>query len=88
MLRTRAEIEEAFHGSVTVGERGQVVIPVNMREKLGINPGDKLLVFSHPSGSGVLFAKLQDLQHVSELLSSILENAGPDADPSGEAANS
>ncbi|HSX00947.1 MAG TPA: AbrB/MazE/SpoVT family DNA-binding domain-containing protein [Candidatus Saccharimonas sp.] len=30
---------------VTVGERGQVVIPQAIRERLGIHAGDKLMVF-------------------------------------------
>ena len=29
---------------VTLGERGQVVIPQAMREQLGLKPGDKLMV--------------------------------------------
>lgn len=33
-----------FFGSVTVGERGQIVIPKEAREIFGINTGDKLLV--------------------------------------------
>lgn len=33
------------YGSVTVGERGQVVIPAEAREELDINAGEKLLVF-------------------------------------------
>lgn len=33
-----------FFGSVTVGERGQIVIPKRARELFGIAPGDKLLV--------------------------------------------
>ncbi|XAM52197.1 hypothetical protein TVTCOM_23100 [Terrisporobacter vanillatitrophus] len=33
-----------FFGSVTVGERGQIVIPKEARELFGINTGDKLLV--------------------------------------------
>jgi AbrB family looped-hinge helix DNA binding protein len=32
--------------SVTVGERGQIVIPREIRTELKINPGTKLLVFS------------------------------------------
>ncbi len=30
---------------VTLGERGQIVIPAAMREQLGLKPGDKLMVF-------------------------------------------
>ena len=33
-----------FFGSVLVGERGQIVIPKEAREKFKINSGDKLLI--------------------------------------------
>ncbi|WP_416390183.1 AbrB/MazE/SpoVT family DNA-binding domain-containing protein [Terrisporobacter petrolearius] len=33
-----------FFGSVTVGERGQIVIPKEARKLFDINTGDKLLV--------------------------------------------
>lgn len=64
---------DGFYGSVTVGERGQIVIPAGLREKQGISPGDKLLVFGHPSGHGLMLARLQDLQRMSELLEPILK---------------
>lgn len=34
-----------FYGSITVSERGQVVIPTGARKDFGIKTGDKLLVF-------------------------------------------
>jgi len=34
------------YGAVTVGERGQVVIPSNIRKLFKVNPGDKLIVFA------------------------------------------
>jgi len=34
---------------VTVGERGQVVIPAAIRESIGISAGDKLMVFTKHS---------------------------------------
>ncbi len=34
---------------VTVGERGQVVIPAAIRERVGLTPGDKLMVFTKHS---------------------------------------
>lgn len=80
------DLESAFHGSVTVGERGQVVIPAGAREKLGISPGDKLLVFSHPTHCGVLFARLQDLQRMTEMLEPILREADGADDGGGRDA--
>ena len=34
-----------FYGSVTVSERGQIVIPIEARKDFNIKTGDKLLVF-------------------------------------------
>ncbi len=34
-----------FYGSVTVSQRGQIVIPAEARRDFGIDAGDKLLVF-------------------------------------------
>lgn len=34
-----------FYGSVTVSERGQIVVPADARKDFGIKTGDKLLVF-------------------------------------------
>jgi len=42
-----------FYGSTTVGERGQIVLPVKLREDLKINKGDKLLVIVDPHGSRI-----------------------------------
>lgn len=33
-----------FYGSVTVSERGQIVVPAEARKDFNIKPGDKLLV--------------------------------------------
>lgn len=37
-----------FFGSVTVGERGQVVIPAEVRKSFKIKTGDKLIVLCKP----------------------------------------
>lgn len=39
-----------FYGSVTVSERGQVVIPTEARRDFGIKTGDKLLIFGDLEG--------------------------------------
>jgi len=36
-----------FFGIVTVGERGQIVIPKEARKILNIKKGDKLIILSH-----------------------------------------
>ena len=39
-----------MYGAVTVGERGQVVIPVKLRKLFGLKSGEKLIVFAKPGG--------------------------------------
>jgi AbrB family looped-hinge helix DNA binding protein len=58
----RHSLEESFFGSATVGERGQIVIPAEARKKYSINPGDKVLVIGHPSGSGVVICKIDAMR--------------------------
>jgi AbrB family looped-hinge helix DNA binding protein len=57
-------INEMFFGTATVGERGQVVIPAEARKKLNINPGDKMLVMSHPTATGVLLCKIDAMREL------------------------
>ena len=42
-----------FYGSTTVGERGQIVLPVKLRKDFKINKGDKLLVIVDPHESRI-----------------------------------
>jgi AbrB family looped-hinge helix DNA binding protein len=37
-------------GAVTMGERGQIVIPVEVRKLYHIKAGDRVIVFSKPGG--------------------------------------
>ena len=46
---------------VTVGERGQVVIPVEARKELSICAGDKLVVIRGPVGNVLAMTKLDDM---------------------------
>ena len=48
-----ADVEHMAH-SVTVGERGRLVIPAGLRRSLGISPGDRLVVHSDEDGRLVL----------------------------------
>ena len=44
-------------GTVTLGERGQIVIPKAARDKLGINGGDRLIVPSDEVGIALIPAE-------------------------------
>jgi AbrB family looped-hinge helix DNA binding protein len=37
-------------GSVTLGERGQIVVPADVRKAFGIKAGDRLIVFAREGG--------------------------------------
>jgi len=50
--------DEAFFGSATIGERGQVVIPAEARQELEIEPGDKVLFMRHPIHKGLMVFKI------------------------------
>lgn len=56
--------DEAYCGFVTVGERGQVVIPAALRRDCEINPGDRLLAVRAPVGGGVVLAKMEVLRQL------------------------
>ena len=38
-----------FFGTSTIGERGQIVIPSDAREEMGIKPGQKMIFFGGKS---------------------------------------
>ena len=38
------------YGAVAVGERGQIVIPAEVRKLYDIKAGDRVIVFSKPGG--------------------------------------
>lgn len=42
------------YGTVTVGERGQVVIPAQLRKMFKVESGDRLVVFAKPEMFGFI----------------------------------
>ncbi len=58
--------EMEVYGTVKVGERGQVVIPVGARGKLGIKAGDSLLVISTPHRDGLAMIKVESVREMIE----------------------
>ncbi len=56
-----------MHGSVTVGTKGQIVIPKDVRDMLDINEGDTLMTMTK-YGHFVGFIKAEDMQKFIDLL--------------------
>jgi AbrB family looped-hinge helix DNA binding protein len=63
--------EMKFYGSTTVGEKGQIVLPVKLRNDFKINKGDKLLVIVDPHGSRI---NLVNPDTMSKFLDMMSEN--------------
>lgn len=62
---------DEFYGSVTVGERGQLVIPSEIRRTFGIEAGDKLLIYGNDR-MGFAFATLEMLSQEGKGLTDLL----------------
>jgi len=60
-------------GTAVLGPRGQLVIPVEARKELGIDTGDKLLVFGHFGGRGLIFIKVDAVEEFFDIMSSRLD---------------
>lgn len=69
------QCDMGFYGSVTVGERGQIVIPAEARSELGYGPGDKLLIVRHPNHKGLMVFKLDHAKQFLEELSNAIDDA-------------
>ena len=61
--------EHKFFGSMTVGPKGQVVIPASARKELGLETGATLLVFETPFGEGLFLLKADALEQVLSMMS-------------------
>lgn len=83
------ELGEEFYGAVTMGERGQVVIPAQARKKLGIEPGDKLLVHAADSGHALVLIPAKRLMAMMRKLEELTEEVAPEQEEgSGKGASS
>ena len=68
-----AFMEDAFYDSVTVGERGQIVIPARARKDLGIKHKDKLIVLRAMDKMGIV---LIHTKHMSRLFDKMTRHMG------------
>jgi AbrB family looped-hinge helix DNA binding protein len=49
-MKTSFNADDHLIGATVVGERGQVVIPKEFREKMNLEPGARLVVMQHGDG--------------------------------------
>jgi AbrB family looped-hinge helix DNA binding protein len=52
---------------VTMGERGQVVIPAQVRERFDLSPGDRLMVFAK-SNNVICMVPASSMSHLVDVL--------------------
>lgn len=74
---------EPVIGSTKVGERGQIVIPGEIRKRCGIEPGDTMIVLAKmgPGGWNMMMMKasamaefLEHMQGTSERIRDLINN--------------
>ena len=60
-----------FWGSVTLGDRGQIVIPKAARDRFGLKGGDRLIVASDENGIALLQAEIfeEKLRQAMDMIS-------------------
>ena len=59
-------------GTTTVGPKGQVVIPVEAREKMELKPGDKVIVLYLDDHKTVAFVTESEMQGIIQKMGSHL----------------
>lgn len=70
--RDRRVIGKCF-GTAVLGPRGQLVIPVEARKELGVDTGNKFLVFGHFEGQGLIFMKVEAAEELLNAVTSRLD---------------
>lgn len=66
-----------FYGSITVSDRGQIVIPAEARRDFGIEIGEKLLVFGDLE-QGLALMKASKLMEKIPGMMSMLQSVEPE----------
>jgi len=65
-----------IYGAATVGERGQIALPADARRDLGIEPGDKLMVFGNRLGGSLVLIKSDVFESFAEFITTKVNKLG------------
>lgn len=68
--------EPKFYGSASVGSKGQIVIPSELREDIDIGSGDKLLFLRKPKEDGFAVVKPESLFEMEKKIKRLREKIG------------
>jgi len=60
-------------GTAVLGPRGQLVIPLEARKELGIDTGNKFLVFGHFERLGLILIKVEAAEELLNMVTSRLD---------------
>lgn len=61
-----------IYGSTTIGERGQVVIPAEVRKLFKVKAGDKLIVLAKPEKKMMVLIPVEDFSKFLDRASKII----------------
>ncbi len=61
--------KKSFYGMITITDKGQIAIPVELRKELQINKGDKLMVIKRKDGKGINLVKSEAIDDFIEKFS-------------------
>ncbi|MDR3710184.1 MAG: AbrB/MazE/SpoVT family DNA-binding domain-containing protein [Capsulimonadaceae bacterium] len=75
MSEKRKKAGDDFYGTVTVGERGQIVIPAEARRAFDIETGEKLIVIGTPDKHHLMICKAEALHEFLEMMVDHLRRA-------------
>ncbi len=80
------KITDSFYGTVTVGERGQIVIPAEARRDFGLETGEKLIVIGSPDKNHLVICKVDSMMTFLESMLEGLKNIDQKAAPTLDSA--
>jgi len=55
-----------FYGTVTVSDKGQIAIPIDVRRELDIKTGDRLIVIKRKDNAGIILIKTEKMDKLLE----------------------
>ena len=70
MKKGKCTKDQIVYGLVTVSDKGQIAIPVNIRRELNLESGDKLFIIKRKDNAGFAFIKLEAMDELMDRIRS------------------